>query len=504
MNQQPSTDPPPPAAADASPIAAEKRLRETEERYRRIIEMTMEGVWTIDAAGRTDFINRRAAEILGYTVEEMLGRSPLDFLFPEDVPEGQQELDLRRRGISAHRDFRMRRRDGSEIWVNSAGSPLLDDQGRYCGSLAVFSEVSDRKGSDKRLKEAEEQYRRFFFADDLTGDFLATTDGRLLLCNRALAQMLGYDSIEAIMAEPAFSIFPNVRERDAHLATLREQRKVSPHECRINSPNGKEITVVESLVGIFAPDGALAEIQGYWLDITERKRMEERLLQTERLAAIGQLVAGVAHESGNALQGSQACLERLIWRVQDRPEALELVKRIEGELDRLFSLYEDIRGFAAPLKLSPDAWDLAEIWRQAWGKLAAARSGRDIVLREPDEGADLYCEVDAFRMQQVFLNILENSLTACSDPVRIEMEASQASLEGRPAVELVLRDNGPGLGPEQRKRLFEPFYTTKTRGTGLGMTIAQRIVEAHGGRIAIGDSRHWGTEIVITLPRRQP
>jgi hypothetical protein len=84
------------------------------------------------------------------------------------------------------------------------------------------------------------------------------------------------------------------------------------------------------------------------------------------------------------------------------------------------------------------------------------------------------------------------------------MEASQASLEGRPAVELVLRDNGPGLGPEQRKRLFEPFYTTKTRGTGLGMTIAQRIVEAHGGRIAIGDSRHWGTEIVITLPRRQP
>jgi PAS domain S-box-containing protein len=441
--------------------------------------------------------------MLGYTVEEMLGRSPLEFLVPEDVPEGEWQLDLRRRGIGAHHDFRLRRKDGSEVWVNSAASPLYDDQGRYCGALAVFTDLSGRRRSDERLEQAEEQYRRFFFADDLTGDFLATIEGRLLLCNRALAEMLGYDSVEAIMAEPTFSIFPIAAEREAHLATLRAQKKVSPHECHVRAPSGKQVTVMESLVGIFDSTGALTQVQGYWLDITERKQMEVRMLQAERLAAIGELVAGVAHESGNALQGSQACLERLVWRVQDRPEALELVSRIQQELDRLYGLYEDIRGFAAPLKLSLDSWDLADVWRRAWAKLASSRSGRDVVLQEPEEDVDLYCEVDAFRMQQVFYNILENTLAACSDPVRIEIEASRSDLEGNSALRLTVRDNGPGLSAEQMQRIFEPFYTTKTRGTGLGMSITKRIVEAHGGRIEVGDSRRSGTEIVITLPRRQ-
>lgn len=504
MNPQPSGDwaSPTPDAPACSTV--DTRLRETEARYRRILEMTTDGVWTTDAAGRTDFVNRQAAAMLGYTVEEMLGRSPLAFLFPEDVPEGGRQLDLRRRGIGAHHDFRLRRKDGSEVWVNSAASPLHDDQGRYCGTLAVFTDLSGRRRADERLKQAEDQYRRFFFADDLTGDFLAATDGRLLLCNRALAELLGYDSVEAIMADSRFSIFPSAIEGEAHLATLREQKKIGPHECHVRAPNGKEITVIESLVGIFDSAAALRQIQGYWLDISERKQLEERVLQAERLAAIGELVAGVAHESGNALQGSQACLERLAWRVQDRPEALELVSRIQQELDRLYGLYDDIRGFAAPLKLSPDLWDLADVWRQAWARLASSRSGREVVLEEPDEGGDLYCAVDTFRMQQVFHNILENSLAACSDPVRIEMEAIPADLAGRPALRLAVRDNGPGLNAEQLQRIFEPFYTTKTRGTGLGMSITKRIVEAHGGQIEVGNNRRSGAEIVITLPRRQP
>jgi signal transduction histidine kinase len=114
---------------------------------------------------------------------------------------------------------------------------------------------------------------------------------------------------------------------------------------------------------------------------------------------------------------------------------------------------------------------------------------------------DLACWVDQFRLEQVFRNILENSLAACADPVRIEITCSAAEIEGRPAVRVAVRDNGPGLTPEQKQRIFEPFFTTKTKGTGLGMAIARRIIEVHGGQIAVESSPGQGATLIVTLPR---
>jgi signal transduction histidine kinase len=256
------------------------------------------------------------------------------------------------------------------------------------------------------------------------------------------------------------------------------------------------------------PRGAV----GAFLDVTERKRAQEQALQTERLAAIGQMVTGLAHESGNALARSQSCLEMLAWEVEDRPAALDLISRIQKAQDHLRQLYEEVRGYAAPLKLARADWDLSGVWRQTWENLAVARSGRDAALSEDTGGIDLVLPMDPFRLDQVFRNVFENALAACPDPVRVEVRCAETTLEGRPAVCVSVRDNGPGLPPETRRRIFDPFYTTKTKGTGLGMAIAKRITEAHGGRIAVGEGvAHApqapsgpGAEILITLPRQAP
>jgi PAS domain S-box-containing protein len=236
-------------------------------------------------------------------------------------------------------------------------------------------------------------------------------------------------------------------------------------------------------------------------DVTELKKAQELALRSERLAAIGQMVTGLAHESGNALARSQACLEMLQWEVQDRPDALDLIGRIQKAQDHLRQLYEEVRGYAAPLRLDREVWDLSGIWRQAWDHLALLRQGRDTALHEDKGGTDLHCSVDQFRLEQVFRNILENALAACADPVRITVACSAAHLDGQPAVRVAVRDNGPGLTPEQQRRIFEPFFTTKTKGTGLGMAIAKRIVEAHGGQIAVESVPGQGATIVLTLPR---
>jgi signal transduction histidine kinase len=245
------------------------------------------------------------------------------------------------------------------------------------------------------------------------------------------------------------------------------------------------------------PRGAI----GAFIDITEHKREQERLLQTERLAAIGQMMTGLAHESGNALARSQSCLEMLSWEVEDRPAALELIGRIQKAQDHLKQLYEEVRGYAAPVKLERETWDVRGIWRQAWENLALRRHGRDTALIEQIEGTSTECSVDPFRLEQVFRNIFDNALAACADPVRIVVRCQHTELDGRPALYVAVRDNGPGLSAQQRQRIFDPFFTTKTKGTGLGMAIARRILEAHGGRIAVGPATEGGAEIVMTLPR---
>jgi signal transduction histidine kinase len=168
--------------------------------------------------------------------------------------------------------------------------------------------------------------------------------------------------------------------------------------------------------------------------------------------------------------------------------------------DTLLRLFDEVRGYASPIHLERTPCEIDSIWREAWQLLDTLRRGRDTKLVEDVDGIDLTVSVDRFRMVQVFRNLLENSLAACRDPVVIHMECGNAQFQGHPAVEIRVRDNGPGLTPNVRQNVFEPFFTTKTKGTGLGMAIARRIVEIHGGHIAVGNTS-VGAEFVVTLMR---
>jgi signal transduction histidine kinase len=235
--------------------------------------------------------------------------------------------------------------------------------------------------------------------------------------------------------------------------------------------------------------------------VAKLKEAEERARQVERLAAIGQMMTTLSHESGNALSRARACLDLLALEVEGRPEALALIGRIGRAHDDLQRLYEEVRGYAAPVQLERLPWDLSRVWRQAWAHVAEARPGREAEWEETRGEVPLVCPVDPFRMGQVFRNLFENSFAACPGRVRVEVRCAGADLEGRPALRVAVRDNGPGLTAEQRRRAFEPFFTTKPKGTGLGLAISRRIVEAHGGQLGFGQTTGPGAEFVIVLPR---
>jgi PAS domain S-box-containing protein len=351
-----------------------------------------------------------------------------------------------------------------------------------------------------------ERYRYQELFDAAPDGYLVTDAvGVIQEANRAACGLIGI-SAQAILGKP-LALY--VKDEDHRLfrdflEQLKSER-LEPREIELRlKPRTREPFV--SLLRVKAVHHLGGQVTGLrWLirDVTESKRAQERALQSERLAAIGQMVAGLAHESGNALQRSQACAEMLVLQLQDQPKALELLATIQEAQNDLQRLYEEVRGYAASIILRKRLWQLRIILRTAWNHLAPLRAGRSAELREVGDQLDPAAEVDGFALEQVFRNILENSLSMCADPVAIEVRWTADQIDGKPAWKAAILDNGPGLMAEQKARIFEPFYTTKTRGSGLGMAIAKRIVEAHGGCIATGPHEGSGAEIVLLLPREQ-
>jgi hypothetical protein len=235
-------------------------------------------------------------------------------------------------------------------------------------------------------------------------------------------------------------------------------------------------------------------------DISERKQAERRLVQSERLAAMGEAMTSLAHESRNLLQKIQMAVEFGRMEVGPNEVVLREFDAIEKASDGLQSLLAEVRNFAAPIQLERSKVSLPEVWRDAWQSLEREHRDRQASLQEEVEDDSFVCELDRFRLVQVFRNLLENSLAACEDPVEITIRVLKSHTTDGNTLRIGVHDNGPGLTVEQKQQVFEPFFTTKSKGTGLGMAIAQRIIEAHGGRITVGDGLGGGAEFQIELP----
>ncbi len=326
--------------------------------------------------------------------------------------------------------------------------------------------------------------------------------GTIQWCNPATQRVFGYAPDELIGKNISILMPPPYkREHDEYI-----RRYLQTGEARIIGI-GREVVAVRKDGTQFPMELAVTEFQsggkryfaGIMRDLTDRKLAEQRALQAERLAAIGQMVTGLAHESRNALQRIQACLEMLELELEGHPAGLDLVERIRVAQDDLRRLFEEVRDFAKPLQIECSPCSLPSQWREAWSLLSAQRRGREAELIESLPAGPITCLGDPFRLTQLFRNLLENSLAACADPVEIRISCQPIRLNSAAGWEVRLTDNGPGLSPEQRERAFEPFYTTKAKGTGLGMSIARRIAEAHHGTLDVGNPAR-GAEFIFRLP----
>jgi PAS domain S-box-containing protein len=369
-----------------------------------------------------------------------------------------------------------------------------------------------RRRAEESRREAEGFREASWLAKERLRAIINNTDAiiylkdsklKYLILNKTLLDIAGVAPAEAVGLSD-HDVFPPSVAEEIQTNDRRVLQDGKAIECEevIPRDDGPH-TYVSLKFPLFDSAGVVYAVGGVSTDITPLKEAQRRAVHAERLAAVGQMAAGLAHEGRNALQRSQACLEMLALQVGDQPKALDLVAGIQLAQDDLHRLYEEVRSYAAPIVLDYRPCRISHLLCEAWERIGPSRAGRDARLRKHGN-PDLICSGDPFRLIQVFRNILDNACAAAQDPVVIDVEWSEVEAAGQTAVGIVIRDNGPGFTPEQRWNLFEPFYTTKSQGTGLGMAIAKRIIDAHQGIIAAGPDDGRGATILVTLPRGKP
>ena len=322
-------------------------------------------------------------------------------------------------------------------------------------------------------------------------------DSRIVRSNRFFERLTGCTADETV-GRDWFEHFVTEEHRQIMRDAFRTAIDGTEHRGVVGGlrlSNDRVAEVRWSITRLIDPDKEVPIVLAIGIDITDLLEANRKALRSQRLAAIGQTMTALAHESRNALQRIQAATDVLALEVEGLPEASTDLAAIRRASEDLRSLLENVRSFAAPIQVALQTRDLPDVWRQAWDDLGDARKQRDAELSETFHDDAIEVRVDAVRMKQVFLNLFANALEAASDPVRIHLDCRR---KGHSVV-VRIDDNGPGFGPDEVDHFFEPFFTTKSAGTGLGLPICRRIVEAHGGTIIACDAADGGC-FVITLP----
>jgi PAS domain S-box-containing protein len=471
----------------------EQALADELTRRRLLIDQSLDGIVVLDVDAKVVESNRRFAEMLGYTLEEVHKLHTWDWdknFPPEKILEMGQNVD--EKGL--HLETKHTRKDGSvidvDISINAAmcsGQKLI-----FC----VCRDVTERKKMEEALKLAAEEWRETF---DSIGDAISIHDRdfRILRANKAFADI--------------FHMKPN-QIIDKHCYKLHSGEKPisgCPHKQTLATKQPAEAEFYESHLGkylhestspIFDEKGEVVGTVHITRDITEQKQQNERLMMADRLASIGELAAGTAHELNNPLT-SVLGFSQLVMEKDIPDDIREDLKLIYNEAQRAANVTKNLLTFGrkhAPVKHPNQINNIIEDvlkLRAYEHKINSIEVKRQLAPDLPE------IMVDYFQMQQVFLNIIINAEHFMTEAHK-RGTLTITTKKQNSTVRISIADDGPGIPRENLSRIFNPFFTTKEagKGTGLGLSICHGIVSEHGGQIYARSQPGKGATIVVELP----
>ncbi len=464
-----------------------------------IWENMKDGMMLVDDAGRLLNFNRTAKEVLSIFADPSQGMNvSTDFgSFSEYVGEcSSVENECKVLTVSI---------GGRRTSFQVSASPIMDSRKRGLGKAIVLSDITEREEMKLEISESERKYRELV-ENSLVGVYKFSLSGRLLYANKAMANMLEYDSPEELEPISFWSLYKNSRERGPFAEELRAFGKTGQSkEVELVTKKGKTRNVL--LSASLDRD----EISGMAKDITEIRTLESQFIQAQKLEGLGNIAAGIAHDFNNLL-GVILGYSEWIEKSGHDPNRIERgMKAIMKSAERGKSLVKQLLTFARKTDTTFIPLQLNDTIREL-GKLMTETFARTIeISTRLMEGLPLISG-DPTQMNQVLLNMCVNARDAMGKGGKLAIStrkvAAETLKERHPNVgsgdyvEIQISDTGIGMDEETRRRIFEPFFTTKGigKGTGLGLSVAYGIVESHRGFIDVASESGKGTVFSVYLP----
>jgi two-component system, cell cycle sensor histidine kinase and response regulator CckA len=490
-----------------------RKLVEGEELFRLITENAADMIAVVDMEGNRIFNSAAYEKVLGYSLNELKSSSSFAQIHPEDIQRVKQAADdARRSGVGLPLEYRIQHKDGTWRVLESTASVIRNAKGEPEKLVVVNRDITDRKRSAEALQRSEASFRAVV-EDAPYGIYRASFEGQLILVNPALEQMLGYSHEELLHATLPTDIFRFSAEHEKFNQTVIHEQYFKDVELEWKRKDGTPITVRCSGWPVKDESGAVAYIEVFAEDVTERRALERQLRMAQKMEAVGRLSGGIAHDFNNLLgviMGYSQVLKRTLGATNP---SFEHAEEIEKASQRAVSLTRQLLAFSRQQVLDPAILNLNTLVSDM-EKMLPRLIGEDIALNfilEPNLGQ---VKADPGQIEQVIMNLAVNSRDAMPNGGKLTIETANVELDmaftrQHPGsrvgkyVTLAVTDTGTGIDPEIQSQIFEPFFTTKERdkGTGLGLATVYGVVKQSGGYIALDSEKGKGARFSVYLPR---
>ena len=494
----------------------EDALRKSEERYALAVQGTNDGIWDVDLASGEVYFSSRWKSMLGYEDDEIPNEIGewIERIHPDDL---QMVMDAREMYLEDHRpayevEYRLQHKNGFYRWVLSRGACMRDPQGvpyRFSGS---HTDITERMTLEQAVRESEKKYRTLFEeSKDMV--FIVDAAGRMSDINPAGTELLGYTKEELLAKSIGHDFGIPLKVREDFLETLTSFGFVKDFELELKKKDGARVVVHFSATVVRDDTGKVVGYRGIAHDVTERRRLEQQLVQAQRMESIGMLAGGIAHDFNNLLTAISGYGEMIRDNVPADDELLlDCVDQVLKASERATELTRGLLAFSRKQVIHPKPVLVNTIVRNT-GKWIRRIIGEDIEFSTNLSERKLPVMADISQLEQVLMNLATNARDAmpCGGLLRIATEEAlvQNSSEAdhdmpKPGkyARISVSDTGTGIEEKYLDRIFEPFFTTKEigKGTGLGLAMIYGAIKQHNGSILVTSEPGKGTTFSIYLP----